>query len=180
MNNLRIVALILGGLGVAGGAWALCFPDVAQRFFRELPRNQTLGRILMAVNVAWALWLLEPMRLGEWEWIKRVLYVLGPVFYLLIIFYARNYLGARSVALFLILAAKPVVNICFLRDEPSRLAVTTLAYLGVAAGICLVAVPHWMRDLFSFFRARPERWAWGCRMKIAMGAALIALAFLAY
>ena len=180
MNHLQIVALGLGGLGLAGGAWALRSPEVAQRFYRELPRNEKLGRVLMVVNVVWSLYLFHLMRLGGWEWIKPIVYAASPLIYWLIISQANHYLGARSVALFLILAAKPIVNICFLRDESSRLVITTLAYLWVALGICFVAAPHWMRDLIAFFQSRPDRWAWGCRMKMAGGAALIALAFLAY
>ena len=180
MNHLQLVALGLGGLGLAGGAWALRSPETAQRFWRELPRNQTLGRFLMLVNVVWALFLFHKMKLGDWDWIKRVVYVSSPLIYWLIIRQANHYLGARSVALFLILAAKPVVNICFLRDESSRLVITTLAYLWVAAGICIVAVPHWMRDLIAFFQASPERWRRSCQIKIAASLTLIALAFFVY
>jgi hypothetical protein len=82
--------------------------------------------------------------------------------------------------LFLILAAKPVTQICFLRDEPSRLVLTTLAYFWVALGICFFSAPHWMRDVIAFWQARPSRWIWGCRSKVAFGALLIGLALFAF
>ncbi len=180
MNALKMVALGLGGIGVVGGAWALRFPKEAQDFLRKLPRNEMVGRVLMLVDVAWSIWLFNKMDLGGWNWAKQPVTVLSPFIYLYIIFLVNNYLGARSLALFMILLAKPVVNICFLRDEPSRLVITTLAYVWVVAGICIFSVPHWLRDWIGYWEASATRWAWGCRAKVAFGCLLIALGIFAY
>ncbi len=192
MNALQAIAIGIGIFGIVTGLWGLSQVENAQRFFRELPRNQIIGRILMAINVAWSLYLFNQMdlgdspvfllgmKLGSWNQIKQLTYLAGPFIYLFIIFYVNQYLGARSIAFFLILVAKPILAVCFLRDETSRLVITTLAYLGVVVGIFFFAMPHWMRDMISFFQSSPTRWSWGCKSKVAFGACLILLAAIAY
>jgi hypothetical protein len=179
-HALSAVALCLGVFGLVGGIWALRSPDSAQRFCRGFPRNENIGRILILIDLVWSLLLLEMMNLGGWNQYKKIVYGLSPIIYIYIIRYVNHYLGARSLALFLILAAKPVVIICFLRDEPSRLILTTLAYIWVAMGMCFVAAPHWMRDLIAYFTASPVRWEWGSRLKVAASGCLLALGLFVY
>jgi hypothetical protein len=178
--SLRTVSLTLGALGLGGGLWALRFPETAKRFYRELPRNQRVGRILLLVDLVWVLWVFAPMRLGGWEWIKPIFLYASPLIYWFIITCVNQYLGARSVALFLILLAKPVVIVCFLYDTPLRLVLVTLAYLWVVMGICFVAAPHWMRDAVAFLEGRPGRWICGCWLKVVVSVVLIGLGFFAF
>lgn len=180
MNALQLIALGMGGLGVGTGSWMLRSPQAAQRFLRQLPRNERVGRVLMAVNVAWSLWLFNQMNLYSWNARKPIVLWLGPLIYWFIIRYVNQYLGARSLAWLLILAAKPVLNVCLLRDEPSRLVVTVLACLWVVLGICFFCAPHWFRDWIAFWQATPGRWTWGCRSKVAFGGGLILLALFVY
>ena len=175
-----MIAVGIGGLGVAGGVWSLRFPQKAQRFCRELPQNEEIGRVLMLINVVWSLILFNQMDLGGWNRVKPVIYALSPLIYWFIIRYVNNYLGARSLAWFLILVAKPVVKICYLRSEPSSLVLTTLAYIWVIMGIIFFSVPHWFRDWMAFWQANPNRWTWGCRSKVVLGCGLIALGIFIY
>lgn len=189
MNALQVVSLTLGGFGIVSGTCSLRFPHETQQFLQKLPRNETMGRLLMLINVAWSLYLFDQMDLGHWEKLylfgielktKLVVYVLSPFLYWFIIRYVNHYLGARSLAWFLILAAKPITRICFLSDEPARLVMTTLAYLWVILGILIFSVPHWLRDGLAFWQANSTRWIWGCRVKIILGGCLIALGLFAY
>src|SRR5689334_3799532 len=114
---LPAVAIIAGLINVAGGWWALQSPQNAQQFMRELPRNQTLGRVLIGVDLVWSLYLYYESRLelgGYLEFFsphEPGIYLLSPFIYFFIVKYVDNYLGARSVALFLLLVAKPVLVI---------------------------------------------------------------------
>ncbi len=190
INALQTVAIGLGILGFGTGVWALFCKEKAQHFSRNFPRNDQIGRVLMLIDVVWSLYLFQKMKLGDWDSIKPVIpicgyhfplvYLYGVFIYLFIIRYVNHYLGARSLALFLILAAKPIVNICFLRDEPLRLIITSLAYFWVVIGICFAVAPHWMRNMIEFWQASPSRWAWGCRMKIIFGLFLIGLGWFVY
>ena len=180
MNALQLVALFFGILCLFSGLWALQFPTTAQRFCREIPRNQMVGRILILIDLVWALFLLRKMKLGNWEFIKPIVYSLSIFIYWFIIRYVNHYLGARSIALFLILLAKPILSICFLRDEASRLVITSLVYLQIIIGICFTVAPHWMRDMIRFWQASPTRWSFGCQTKMFVGVILISLGIFVY
>ena len=192
MDALKIVALLVGGFGLTGGVLALQFPNSMQAFLRRLPRNEALGRILIAIDLVWSIYLYRQWKFEiQWKPLGIIplhifdpkepgIYFLAPLIYLFIIWYVNHYLGARSVALLLILAAKPVIQICFLSDEPWSLVMTTLAYLWVVAGICFVSAPHWMRDLIHFWQGNGARWKTWCWIKMIMGAGILALGLFVY
>jgi hypothetical protein len=180
MNALQAVAICLGGFFTLLGLWILMSPEESQRFFRELPRNETIGRVLMFVDVFWSLRVFHPMNLGGWNSIKKYVYLLSPFIYWFIIRYVNSYLGARSIGLFLILLAKQLLLITFLRDEPSRLVITTLAYIWVVLGIIFFCAPYLMRDLTLLLQATSQRWKWTGKMNILAGCVLFALGIFAY
>lgn len=180
MNALRLLAAGLGLLGLASGTWALRRPEEARRFARELPRNQWIGRVLFAVDIVWALVLLDRMDLGGLNSWKTIAYWASPFIYFYVILRLNEYLGAQALALFLVLAAKPVLGICFLRDEPSRLVLVVLAYAWAVAGAVFFCAPHWLRDLIALCEANPARWKALARLKMAAGALLLLLALVAY
>ncbi len=171
-----LLAAVIGGVTLAAAAWGLRSPVEAQRFARQLPRNQVVGRALMAVGVVWSLMLFHRMDLGAWNSWKMLVYFVSPLIYWFIIRHVNDYLGGRALALILILAAKPVLWVCFLRDEPARLVLTCVAYIWVAAGISIFSAPHWMRDAIAFCQATPRRWAWICKAKMAVGFLILATA----
>ncbi len=184
--------MLVGGLGFAGGVLALQFPNSMQTFLRRLPRNEALGRVLIAIDLVWSIYLyrqwnfeiqLKPfgiIPLHVFGPKEQGIYFLAPFIYWFIIRYVNHYLGARSLALLLILAAKPVVQICFLSDEPLSLVMTTLAYLWVVMGICFVSAPHWLRDLINFWQGSPMRWKVWCWAKMIMGCGIFALGLFVY
>lgn len=180
MNPLQLTALGVGAIGALTALWGLKSPESAKRFFRELPRNESIGRILILIDTIWSLYLLGKLNLGDWNWIKSVVYLLSPVIYFYIIFYVNHYLGARSFALLLILAAKPVLWLCFLRDDPARLVMVSIAYLWIIFGICIFSAPHWLRDIIAYFESNSQRWDWSCRAKFVFGLALVALGIFVY
>lgn len=182
MTPLSIIALSMGGMGLITGIWALRSPQTAQPFFQDFPRNEKIGRVLMAIDIIWSLVLFHKMDLGAWNSIKPVVYFLSPVLYWYIIRYVNHYLGARSFGLLLILMAKPVVRFGFLAldDHPSSVITTALAYVWVLLGMCFIAAPHWLRDGIAYMKANSSRWSWGCRIKIAFSLCLVALGLFVY
>jgi hypothetical protein len=185
MTPFQILSFGLGLLALVVGFISLQFPTTVQQFMKNLPRNEWLGKILFLFNLVWALWLLSQMQLGEWEYLrfirllptKTLAYVLSPVIYIFVITYLNKYLGARSLGLFLILAAKPLTWICFLSKTPWSVVISALAYIWLVLGMCFVAVPHWMRDLISFCTANPNRWRWACLFRMVLGVFLIFVGF---
>lgn len=180
MNWLKIIALLLGSMAISTGVWALFSPDQVKRVLKNLPRNQNLGRMLMALNFILITYVITITDLRDWNWIKNPYFVLALPMYLFIIFLVNNYLGARSIALFLLIIADPILQVCFVREERSSLVITTIAYIWITMGICFFAVPHWFRDWISIATASPSRIAWGGRFRIAFGICLVLLGLLAY
>jgi hypothetical protein len=180
MNWLKIIALLLGTIAISTGIWALVSPEQVKRVLKDLPRNQTLGRLLMAINFALITYVLYHTDLRDWNWIKRPFFVLALPIYIFVISLVNHYLGARSIALFLLIIADPVLQVCFLREERSSLVITTLAYIWITLGICFFAVPHWFRDWISIWTSSAARIAWGGRFRIALGVCLILLGLFAY
>lgn len=180
MNALRILSVGLGLLSLGSGVWCLKQQEAARRFLRKLPRNQAIGRVVFAADVIWAMALLSQMDLGSLNAWKPLAYWGSPFLYFYVVLRLNEYLGAQAVALFLVLAAKPVLSVCFPRDEPARLVIVALAYAWAVAGSVFFCAPHWLRDLVSACENRPAYWKKIAQIKLAGGAILLALAFLAF
>jgi len=189
MNHLKWLALGIGAFLVVVGWWCLQAPTHSKRVAVGVPRNVMLGRVLMLIDACWSIWLLNKMEIGFFDgtglggflgiFVKHW-WLGGLLVYLFVIFYVDHYLGARSIGLFLILAARPILWICFLRNEPSRLVLVVIAYLCILWGMCIVSAPHWLRDAIAYFEKTPQRWSCAARAKIVLGFVLIGLGLLAY
>jgi hypothetical protein len=180
MNPLQWTSIALGTIGLITALWGEFNPRQAQTFFRSLPRDVWLGRILMLINTVWAVYLFQKMNLGGWNVLKQWTLYMSPLIYLFIIRYVDHYLASRAIGLFFILLAKPIVRICFLSDSEYSVILTGIAYLMVVLGMCLVMVPHWLRDLIEFWSGKPARWSWACRFKLVLSIGLVALGIFVY
>ena len=80
MDALKIIALLVGGLGFTGGALALQFPNSMQAFLRRLPRNEILGRFFIAIDLVWSIYLYCQWKFEiQWKLLGIIpLHVLGP------------------------------------------------------------------------------------------------------
>lgn len=192
MNPFQILSLALGSIMLLVGLWGLAKPEALQSITAKIPRNVWLGRFLFLFDLVWSLFLLKEMTLGDFETlrfvfgpidvpipVKSTAYVLSPFIYLFVIILIPEYLGARSVGLFMILLAKPVLWISYNSDSPWSVVVSALAYLWIVMGMCIVAVPHWMRDMICFWSGRPARWKFATGVRVVLGAFLIVIGFLA-
>ncbi len=196
MNHLQLLSLSIGIFAVGFGWWCLQAPEASKRVITRIPRNVMLGRVLMLIDSVWSIYLLDKMEIsmltlhpggGRGISLMVILALLvkhwplgGILVYLFIITYVDHYLAARSIGLFLILAAKPVLWICFMRDEPARLVIVVFAYLWIIWGMCIVSAPHWLRDVIEYCKKTPGRWIFAARAKILFGLALIGLGLIAY
>lgn len=191
LSSFQNLALGLGGLGIACGLFARRHSETAQRLMRALPRNQAIGGALMLVNVIWSIILLcglelhgkiyvRGMDLGEWNFIKSYLLYGSPALYLFILFFVNDYIGARAIAWFMILVAKPILSICFVSDHPLKLVIVTIAYLWIILGIGIFSVPHWMRDLVLISQRNPKRWVLQYRIGLALSCLLVGIGLISH
>ncbi|MBV9463677.1 MAG: hypothetical protein JO317_05555 [Verrucomicrobiae bacterium] len=180
---LRFIAATLGVVTLIVTAWGLGAPDSFRRFLVDLPRNRTWASGLLVINVAWSAPLtanfLRSMEVNP-QWIGLVYWVLAPLAFVYILAFVHNFLGARMLAWFLLLCAKPILLACLVRDTPAKFVLVVLAYYWIFAAMFIVAAPHLFRDLLLLFAERPPLLRKAMLVKGAFGVALIALAIVAY
>ena len=149
MDELWQVVVLMGGILAVAGAALLVAPGALRRGLAALPRSAAVGRILAAVDLAWAAWLLFHTPLGRFEHLKPLIYILTPVSYLAVIGYMEDLLAARALGGFLLLAPAPVLAVARWHPSGWRLVVVVLCYAMAVAGIALVLSPYLLRKWLS-------------------------------
>jgi hypothetical protein len=135
-------------------------PAAAREWMRNFPRNVWWARILTALGLAWAAYLLFHTSLGPVEKFKPLLWVLTPISFVLIILYVDELLAPRALGGLLLLAATPVLDAARWHPADLRLVMTVVAYVWIIKGMILVMTPY-------RFRTTTERWLrtdTGCRI----------------
>lgn len=145
---MTLVAMVLwiGLAHVAAGVMLAAAPGWARERVLRFPRNAWLGRILVAVAMAWSLHLVWEMPLGWFDAYKVWLWVAGPVAYLLVIFFVDELLAARALGGLLLLIPSPLLDAARFQESAWRLAPVILAYVWVVCGIALVLAPYRFRE----------------------------------
>jgi len=127
-------------------AWALWQPQISEKAFKAFPRHYPSGVVLTIVATVWFLWLLRTMDLMEYT-VHRPKFLLGfGGLGIAAIFYLKDFLAVRALAVILVLFGKVLLDAAFLRDESSKFLITVLAYLIVVQGMVYTAWPYLMRD----------------------------------
>ena len=176
--SLQTAGLAAGLLLLASHSTALALPDSARGFAKSLPRSRVAATVLLAIAAVWSFAMVRGLDLGEFSPLRGVMLtgiVAGAV---MAWFFVEEFLVARALGMLLLLAAEPLLESAALRDEPSRLLLTVLAYAWAVAGLAFVGMPYLLRDLLDWFAASPVRWKISCLGGMVYGIALIVCAVL--
>lgn len=179
MSELAVVALLIGLLALAGGAAALFSPRAVQAGMAAWPRSVWPGRILAAVDLAWAAWELSQMHLGMFDAWKMHLWWLAPVAIGLCVVYLDELLSVRALGGLLLLAAGPMLDAARWHPSDWRLVIAVLSYLWILAGLTFLLSPWWFRRIALRVQSEKLMRAGGA-LKALAGAGLLLLAFLVY
>lgn len=174
--DLRTIGIVIGLVLILTHLVAALRGADTKRFMTAFPRNYALGVVLATVVLAWYWWVILVMELGEFTPWKRPLLIFLPVCYLGSVFYLREFLAARALAMLLLLAAMPLLDAAFMRPQESRLLLVVLAYAWVFLGMWWVSSPHRVRDVFGWLIASPLRWALAVWGGVLYGVAVLACA----
>src|SRR5215813_4620151 len=128
--------------------------SVAQRF----PRSHVAGVLLLTICLAWTMWLLATIQMGEFAGFRRPLLIALPIGYVLVLRFVGEFLAVRALGILCLLSAEPLLDAAFLRYETSRLFVTVFAYLLITAGLFWVAIPYLLRDQINWSARSAFRW----------------------
>lgn len=179
-QNLAPLAVALGlGLG-ALQVWALLRPAAWRAFMLRLPRDRALGTALVLAATAWFLFYLRSETLADFARFRPMLMAGFGAIGVLTCLYVTDLLGARGLALILLLLAKLMVDTARWHPSEWRWVVTGLAYVWVIAGMWWTISPWRLRDALE----------WNCRtdsrirnlagLRLALCALLVALGMTVY
>ncbi|MFO7534322.1 MAG: hypothetical protein R6X19_01320 [Kiritimatiellia bacterium] len=165
MTTLAAMAVGIGLAAIIGKGMGLVMPEKARGFVKAFPRSRLWAWLLTALDlvlVSLLLWNLPNSWFTPW---RPVLFVAGPVAFLLVIKFADELLSVRALGGLLLLAAAPVLDAARFHPSQARLVLVFLAYAWVFPGMLLVSNPWWFRKLTGRMMASDAR----CRAASAVG-----------
>jgi len=130
--------------------------------------------------LVWSFWLLATMEMGEFSSFRKPLLIILPIGYVLVLRFVEEFLAVRALGILCLLAAEPLLESAFFRDESSRLVLTVLAYLMIVAGLFWVTMPYLLRDQINWSASNNTRWHALHGIAAAYGAAILVCAFTQY
>lgn len=178
--SLNWVAILAGALVVGLRLPGVLAPAAYRRFCVALPRNVTLGRVLITIVALIVWWVMYHAATDDWKWAQPLVVIGVPIGYWLVIQFATNYLSLRAIAALLLLGAKQILVAADQSDSSGRLIMTVFAYLWVVAAIWMAAAPHHIRDVIGWSMASDQRCRQLCAVSVVGGLALIGLGLFVY
>ena len=178
--SLKITAIIIGLLSIAGHLPAAVAPERFTPTLRGLPRNYPLGVLLMLSATLWFVTLTGVMDLGEISNIRVQLMAVWTIAGILVVIFVPGFLAARGLGCLLLLGAALVIDAAFLATTPWRYAMTLMAYYWVVAGMVLVYSPHIWRDAIQYVTETPQRLQLFSWPGVGFGVLLIVLGIFVY
>jgi hypothetical protein len=178
--SLQTAGYIAGILLLLFGLWGLIRPDASQSAARNLPRSRVAGFVLLTIAFFWSFWLLATMEMGEFSSFRKPLLFILPVGFLLVLRFVDEFLSARALGILFLLAAEPLLDAAFFRNETSRLLVTVFAYILIVVGLFWVTMPYLMRDQINWSARTNGRWRITHGLVFLYGVAILACAVTRY
>ena len=178
--SLQTAGFIAGIFLLLFGLSGLIKPEASQTVARRLPRSRVAGFVLLTVAFFWSLWLLATMEMGEFSSFRKPLLIIMPIGFFLVLRFVDEFLAARALGILFLLAAEPLLDAAFFRNETSRLLVTVFAYLLIVVGLFWVTMPYLLRDQINWSARTQSRWRLTHGIALLYGAAIIACAVTRY
>src|SRR5262245_30271148 len=177
--SLHSAGIIAGAFLIIVGLIGLIKPDFAS-VVRRFPRSRAAGIVLLTICLAWTLWLLATIQMGEFAGFRRPLLIGLPIGYVLALRFVDEFLAVRALGILCLLAAEPLLDAAFLRYETSRLLVTVFAYLLIIAGLFWVAIPYLLRDQINWIARSGLRSRCVVAIELIYGVVILWFAFTQY
>jgi hypothetical protein len=177
--SLYTAGVIAGAFLVVVGVLGLMKPDFAQ-VVKQFPRSRVAGVVLLTICLAWTLWLVATIQMGEFSSFRRPLLIVLPIGYVLALVFVDEFLAVRALGILCLLAAEPLLDAAFLRYETSRLLVTVFAYLLIIAGLFWVAIPYVLRDQINWIARSAFRWRCVHAIELIYGGVILGVTFTQY
>ena len=172
--TLKPAMLAVGVLLLVLHAAALFRGKETRAWLKAFPRNREIGIVLALAAGAWFFLLVQMMDLGDFDAWRRVVLIGTPIATLLAIVFIPDFLAVRALGMLALLAAEPLLESAFLREERIRLLLVVLTYVWIVAGMFWVGMPFTLRDQIGWVSASEKRWRAAAFAGLAYGALLCA------
>ena len=172
--TLKPAMLAIGALLLVLHAVALFRGKETREWLRTFPRSREAGVVLALAAGAWFFFLVKLMDLGDFDSWRRVVLVGAPLATILAIVFIPDFLAVRALGMLALLAAEPLLESAFLREEKIRLLLVALTYVWIVAGMFWVGMPYTLRDQIAWVSATEKRWRAAAFAGLAYGALLCA------
>ena len=164
-----MVSLLLLGHGIFG----LLKPDMLSSYLRNFSRNVTAGYIMMLLGTIWFLVILENENLADFGVYKGKMQIFFALLGLGAIYYLKEYLAVRGMAIVLMLMAKLVIETIRLENTDWRIPFIAFAYVWIISGIVFTVSPWRFRDLANWKYANSERTKYVCTVSTVAGVVML-------
>lgn len=178
--SLQTAGFIAGVFLLLFGLSGLIKPEVSQAAASRLPRSRVAGFVLLTLAFFWSFWLLATMEMGEFSGFRKPLLIIMPIGFLLVLRFVDEFLAARALGILFLLAAEPLLDAAFFRNEASRLLLTVFAYVLIVIGLFWVTMPYLLRDQINWSARTHARWRLTHGIALVYGAAILACAVTRY
>jgi hypothetical protein len=156
--TLQTVGLVTGVALLAVHIIALWRSGETRRWLKQFPRSRTLGTLLIAIAAIWSFLLMRGMDLGEFARLRSLMLVAIVAGAFLAWRYVEEFLAVRAIGMLALLAAEPLLEAAFMREETTRLLLVLLAYVWIVNGLFWVGMPWLMRDQIAWLTAKTPRY----------------------
>jgi len=180
MSDFGIWTLFPGILLVVVNGFALAAPGQFRKAVTNFPRNRWAGRILATIALLWAGWLVYKMPLGNYEHLKRYLYIVVPAVIAGVFYYMDELLAPRALGGLLLLYPAPVLALARLSDSKLSVIMSVICYIMVVKGMILVLNPWWFRKAAAIMTSPDTRLRIAGITGLAVGLLLVTLALTSY
>lgn len=176
--SLLTAHLISGLVLLALGVPLLIGSKTAAASLKAMPRSPVATAVFFGAASIWFLyliWHLSPADFGEY---RTPLFIGFALIAVLSVKYAADFLAVRGLCGLMILAAVPLLGSAYMKfDQPQRLLMVTLVYIGIALALWFAVQPYRVRDFFEWlFRAGRRSRTLGAVLA-GCGLALLAIGF---
>lgn len=156
------------GIGlILGHLVPLLAPEKVGDFLRKAPRNEILGQVTLGIALFWFFLLVAPSGdswlsalrtdLPGFENLRFILQCAVPVFFVLMVYYVKDFLFARSLGVLGLLVTSPLLNAAFIKEPDTRLLISVWCYLVIFMSFFWIGKPYIMREQVTWLLAKPMR-----------------------
>lgn len=178
--SLQAAALVAGIVLIIIHALALAKAPAAMEKLKTVPRSQNIGTVFITVDFLWAWMVASSMELGDFERLRWLALFSVPVIYIAMLFWVNEYLGARSIGIFLLLAPCPLLDAAFLKGTDARVFLSILCYVWITLGLFWIGMPYTMRNQIAWVTRTAGRFKGFAAAGIAYGIVLTVIALTLY